>query len=387
MSVSEQNNGVANLSANEKLKWGAAIRFALIGFFSGSMLWILLYGLILLFRLIFRFFPSITGNWTIISDAIAVLDSSGLFIPLLVAALMFLWKLRQKGRPGLWLGMFDSLFSNRSAIVGIVVIGSLSLIANFAFAIAPYHPEDDILLSRPRTEPCINAFGCEGDEYIMGLDLNGRDLFSRVVWGTRNSLPTGIVAVSIAIVIGTTLGLVAGYLSGWVDNVIMRVMDVLLAFPALLLAIAIVTILGPGLENALIAISIVAIPTYARLTRASVISLKEQEFVVAEVAMGASSTYIMRQHLLPNSMTPLIVQGTLGVGTAVLDAAALSFLGLGAQPPAPEWGQMLSESINYVFTSPHMVFYPGLAIMLTVLGFNLLGDGMRDALDPRLNNS
>jgi ABC-type dipeptide/oligopeptide/nickel transport system permease subunit len=165
----------------------------------------------------------------------------------------------------------------------------------------------------------------------------------------------------------------------------MRFMDVLLAFPSLLLAIAIVTVLGPGLQNALLAIAIVAIPAYARLARASVLSIKELDYVTADRALGAKPARILFVHIFPNALTPLIVQGTLGIGTAVLDAAALSFLGLGAQPPTPEWGYILSESRSYVFTAPHLVFYPGLAIMLTVLGFNLLGDGMRDALDPRLN--
>jgi len=274
---------------------------------------------------------------------------------------------------------WHNLLRNNSARAGLVILGFFALIFIFAPLIAPFDPEKDVLLSRPRTPP--NA------EYIFGLDLNGRDIFSRVLWGTRNSIPVGIFAVSISITSGTLLGLVAGYFGGWVDNLIMRVMDVQLAFPSLLLAIAIVTVLGPGLINALIAIAIVAIPTYARLTRASVLSLKEQEFVVAERALGAPSGRIMFLQILPNALTPIVVQGTLGVGTAVLDAAALSFLGLGAQPPAPEWGQMLSESINHVFTAPHMVFFPGFAIMLTVLGFNLLGDGLRDALDPRLNRN
>jgi peptide/nickel transport system permease protein len=233
----------------------------------------------------------------------------------------------------------------------------------------------------------LGVLGCQDELHYMGLDLNGRDIFSRVIWGTRQSLPVGFIAVSVSISIGTFFGLIAGFAGGWVDNLIMRIMDVLLAFPALLLAIAIVTILGPGLINALIAIAIVAIPSYARLSRASVLSLKEQEYVLAERALGASGARILFGQILPNALTPLIVQGTLGVGTAVLDAAALSFLGLGAQPPTPEWGQMLSEARNYVFTSPHMVFFPGFAIMLTVLGFNLLGDGMRDALDPRLSKN
>jgi ABC-type dipeptide/oligopeptide/nickel transport system permease subunit len=221
----------------------------------------------------------------------------------------------------------------------------------------------------------------------MGLDLNARDLFSRVIFGARTSLFVGFITVSLAIVAGTSLGVTAGYAGGKTDNFIMRVMDVLLAFPSLLLAISIVTILGPGLINALIGITITYIPQYARLMRASVLSIKEQEFILAQRAIGTNPLRIVFNHILPNAITPIIVQGSLGVGTAILDAAALSFLGLGAQPPTPEWGQILSESRNYVFTSPHMVFFPGIAIMITVLGFNLLGDGMRDALDPRLNRN
>lgn len=292
-----------------------------------------------------------------------------------------------------WIEAGKNLLRNRSARAGLVIIGFLVFVFIFAPVIATHDPLlsmigiDGEVPPLPRKEPCIPLFGCDEPQHILGLDLNARDLFSRVVWGTRQSLPVGFIAVSVSISFGSFLGLVAGYAGGWLDNLIMRIMDVVLAFPALLLAIAIVTILGPGLINALIAISIVAIPSYARIARASTISLKEQEFVTAERALGATPSRILFTQILPNALTPLIVQGTLGVGTAVLDAAALSFLGLGAQPPTPEWGQMLSEARNYVFTSPHLVFFPGFAIMLTVLGFNLLGDGMRDAFDPRLNRN
>ena len=221
--------------------------------------------------------------------------------------------------------------------------------------------------------------------HLMGVDLNFRDEFSRVVYGVRRSLPVGIAAVSIAITVGTLIGLVSGYLGGAADNAIMRVMDVLMAFPSLLLAIAIVTILGPGLLNALIAIAIVSIPQYARVVRSSVLGVKENEFVTANRALGASPYRILFLQVLPNSITPIIVQGTLGIGTAILDAAALSFLGLGAQPPTPEWGLMLSEARQDFRTFPHLMFFPGIAIMVTVLAFNLLGDGIRDVLDPRLN--
>jgi ABC-type dipeptide/oligopeptide/nickel transport system permease subunit len=220
---------------------------------------------------------------------------------------------------------------------------------------------------------------------LMGVDLNFRDEFSRVVYGVRLSLPVGFAAIFMAIIAGTLIGLVSGYIGGWADNIIMRIMDVLMAFPSLLLAIAIVTILGPGLLNALIAIAIVSIPQYARLVRASVLSLKEQEFVTANRALGAGPARIIFFQILPNAITPIIVQGTLGIGTAILDAAALSFLGLGAQPPVPEWGLMLSEARGDFRAFPHLMFFPGIAIMITVLAFNLLGDGIRDVLDPRLN--
>jgi peptide/nickel transport system permease protein len=190
--------------------------------------------------------------------------------------------------------------------------------------------------------------------------------------------------VGFAIVVGTLLGALAGFLGGWADNAIMRMMDVLLAFPALLLAIAIVTVLGEGLVNALLAIGIVSIPAYARVSRASVLAIKEQDFIMADRAVGVPPARMLFRSILPHVLTPLIVQGTLGIATAILDAAALSFLGLGAQPPMAEWGSMLGQERNQVFTAPHLVFFPGLMIMLTVLGFNLLGDGLRDALDPRL---
>ncbi len=291
----------------------------------------------------------------------------------------------------LWLEAARNLLRNPSAILGLSIIGMLLFTAVAAPLIATHDPIKTMIgvpgeTGRlPSKKPCIPAFGCDEPIHILGLDLNARDLFSRVIFGTRTSLSVGVITISLSIVVGTTLGVTAGYMGGSVDNVIMRFMDVVLAFPALLLAISIVTILGPGLTNALLGITITFIPQYARLSRASVLSIKELEFVVAEQALGASPLRIVLAHILPNSITPIIVQGTLGVGTAILDAAALSFLGLGAQPPTPEWGQILSESRNYLFTSPHLVFFPGIAIMITVLGFNLLGDGMRDALDPRLN--
>ena len=289
----------------------------------------------------------------------------------------------------LWQITFRRLFRRKSAIVGLVILGSLVFIALTAQWLAPYNPYTPLIGVEPvtmRERPCIHILGCPADQkqHIMGIDGNGRDEFSRLLYGTRLSLMIGFSTVSFAILIGSILGALAGYFGGWTDNIIMRVMDVLLAFPSLLLAIAIVTMLGPGLINALLAIGIVSIPSYARVVRASVLSVREMDYVSATRAMGGNTFEILFKRILPNALTPLIVQGTLGIATAILDAAALSFLGLGAQPPTPEWGSMLGAERNQVFTAPHLVFYPGIAIILTVLSFNLLGDGLRDALDPRL---
>jgi ABC-type dipeptide/oligopeptide/nickel transport system permease subunit len=289
----------------------------------------------------------------------------------------------------LWRTAWRRLFKRKSAVLGMIILGILIFIAIFANWLAPYDPLQ-VLIGvedvKMRQAPCIHLLGCPEDQpqHLMGIDGNVRDTFSRLLFGARLSLIIGFTTVIFAIVIGVTLGALSGYLGGWVDNVVMRLMDVLLAFPSLLLAIAIVTILGPGIQNALLAIGIVSIPAYARVTRASVLSVKQMEFVDASRSLGGGTGYVLFGRILPNSLTPLIVQGTLGIATAILDAAALSFLGLGAQPPTPEWGTMLSAERNQLFTAPHLVFYPGLAIMLTVLSFNLLGDGMRDALDPRL---
>ena len=289
----------------------------------------------------------------------------------------------------LWQITWRRLFKRKSAVVGMVMLGILIFAAIAAPLIAPYEPTQVLLGKekvKARQDPCIHLFGCPKTEpqHILGIDGNVRDEFSRLLYGARLSLMIGFSTVGFAIVIGTFLGALAGYFGGWGDNVIMRVMDVLLAFPSLLLAIAIVTVLGPGLQNALLAIAIVSIPAYARVVRASVLSVRETDFVSATRALGGSTSQILFGRILPNALTPLIVVGTLGIATAILDAAALSFLGLGAQPPTPEWGSMLGAERNQVFTAPHLVFFPGIAIVLTVLAFNLLGDGLRDALDPRL---
>ena len=281
------------------------------------------------------------------------------------------------------------LIHHRSAQVGLFILGMMILIAIFAEQIAPYDPIVPLKNVIRRDVPCIHIFGCpaEKSEHIMGIDGNNRDLFSRVIFGSRVSLQMGISTITFAIIIGGLLGALAGFLGGWVDTIIMRTMDVLMAFPSLLLAIAIVTVLGTGMINALLAIAIVSIPTYARVLRAGVLSIKELDFVYASRSLGASNLRLMFKRVLPNALTPLIVQGTLGIATAILSGAALSFLGLGAQPPIPEWGQMLSDERSSVFNAPHLVFFPGLAIMLLVLSFNLTGDALRDALDPRLRGS
>jgi ABC-type dipeptide/oligopeptide/nickel transport system permease subunit len=280
------------------------------------------------------------------------------------------------------------LLRHRSARVGMFVLGIFTLAAILAPLIAPYDPVKPLRDVKRRSPPCIHILGCPEDQpqHIFGTDGNQRDLFSRVVYGSRLSLTIGVSTVTFAIVIGVVLGALAGYSGGWSDNFVMRIMDVLLAFPSLILAIAIVAVLGPGLSNALLAIAFVSIPVYARLVRASVLQVKEQDFVSASRALGASPMGILNRHVLPNALTPLIVAATLGIASAILDAAALSFLGLGAAPPTPEWGLMLGEERNSIFNAPHLVFFPGIAIMITVLAFNLLGDGLRDALDPRLAN-
>ena len=278
----------------------------------------------------------------------------------------------------------------KSGMVGLTLIVGLILVAVFAPLIAPYAPNDPLIgiedVGRYET-PCIHLLGCDEDkpQHWMGIDGNVRDQFSRVIFGSRVSLQLGFFTVTLALFVGAAIGAVAGYRGGWFDNIIMRFMDVILGFPSLLLAIAIVAVLGPGIRNALIAIAIVTMPGYARVMRAQVLAIKESDFVSASRALGASPMQILMRRVIPNAMTPLVVLATLGVATAILEAAGLSFLGLGAQPPLAEWGSMLASYRNQVFTAPHLVFYPGLAIMITVLGFNLMGDGLRDALDPTLN--
>jgi len=272
---------------------------------------------------------------------------------------------------------FRDLLRNRTATAGMIIIVLIVVIAVIGPHLAPYDPIIPAPLDRLKG-PTVN--------HPFGTDSLGRDIFSRVIHGSRISLMIGLISVTISLAPGTLLGLLAGYFGSWLDSLIMRLMDVLLAFPAILLAIFITAILGPSLPNTMVAIGIVYIPHYARIVRSSVLSLKEQLFVQAIGHLGGSNTRILWNHILPNSLPPIIVYATLGMGTAVLQAAALGFLGLGAQPPQPEWGAMLSEGRQYIQLAPHVAAFPGAAILFLVLGFNLFGDGLRDALDPTLRS-
>ncbi len=261
------------------------------------------------------------------------------------------------------------------AMFGLAIIFVLVFCAIFAEVISPYSPIKQDLM---------HMFETPTSAHWLGTDEFGRDILSRLIYGARVSLQVGFIAVGIALVIGGMLGAVSGYYSGRLDNCIMRVMDVLLSIPQTLLAIAIVAALGPSLMNLMIAVGISAVPTYARIVRGSVLSIRSMEFIEAARAAGSSDLRIILKHIIPNSMAPIIVQSTLGVASAILNAAGLSFIGLGIQPPNPEWGAMLSGGRQYIRDYPHMTLYPGLAIMLTILALNFLGDGLRDALDPKL---
>lgn len=269
------------------------------------------------------------------------------------------------------------LLKNKTAAIGLGLILIVILTALIGPTFAPFDP----IVPAP-----LNRLQGPSSQHIFGTDDLGRDIFSRVIFGARISLMIGLISVGISSVSGTLLGITAGYFGRWVDNIIMRCMDLMLAFPAILLAIFITAILGPNLDNTMIAVGIVSIPRFARVVRSSVLSLKEQVFIQAIRHLGGSHLRIMFSHLLPNVLPLIIVFVTLGMGMAVLQAAALGFLGLGAQPPQPEWGAMLSDSRKFIQLAPHAVVFPGGAILILVLGFNLLGDGLRDALDPTLRS-
>jgi peptide/nickel transport system permease protein len=267
------------------------------------------------------------------------------------------------------------LLHNRSALVGGSVLLLIVLLSLAAPLISPYDPiktNQRLSLETPSLE------------HLMGTDRFGRDIFSRVLYAGQTSLPIGIVSVAIGVLAGVSLGLLAGFHGGWVDGVSMRFVDLLLAFPGILLALAIIAILGGSLTNLMIAVGIAAIPDYVRITRGAVLSVREREFVLAARVIGCRGPTIMLRHILPNVVAPVIVLATLGMAAAIITGSALSFLGLGIKPPTPEWGNMLAEGREFLQHAPWVAFFPGLAIMLTVLSINLLGDGLRDALDPRM---
>ncbi|MBW9116078.1 ABC transporter permease subunit [Rhizobium cauense] len=272
---------------------------------------------------------------------------------------------------------------NKGAVIGLVVFLIVLFMAIFAPLIAPHDP--NVPSGMQRLPPAWSENG--NSSFLLGTDAVGRDLLSRLIYGTRFSLFIGLVVASLSAVAGVLIGLVAGYFRGRVDTFIMRIMDIILAFPSLLLALVLVAVLGPGLLNAMIAISIVNQPHFVRLTRAAVMSEREKEYVVASRVAGAGTFRLMFKTILPNCLAPLIVQATLAFSAAILDAAALGFLGMGAQPPTSEWGTMLADSREFLQSNPWLVTFPGLCILITVLAINLMGDGLRDALDPKLKRS
>jgi len=283
--------------------------------------------------------------------------------------------------PGPWRDLWRSYAQSRGALIGLALVLALVLLALGADVIAPHPPNEqyrEFTLAPPAWSPGGSA------RFLLGTDPVGRDILSRLIHGTRLSLAIGLISVAISLAFGIVLGLLAGYARGLTETIIMRLMDVMLALPSLLLAIAVVAILGPGLANAMYAIAIVLLPHYVRLTRAAVIGEATRDYVTSSRIAGAGPVRLMLATILPNCLAPLIVQATLGFSNAILDAAALGFLGLGAQPPTPEWGSMLASALEFIQRAPWVVTFPGLAILVTVLAFNLMGDGLRDALDPRL---
>jgi peptide/nickel transport system permease protein len=266
---------------------------------------------------------------------------------------------------------------SKLAVAGLLLITLLCVLAIFGPTLAPYDPNALNVLQRTQAPSLAHPFG---------TDNFGRDVLSRVLYGARVSLEVGLIAVGISATVGTALGAISGYFGGWLDELIMRLTDILFAFPAILLAIAIVAVLGPGVTNAMIAIGVVYTPIFARITRASVLTVREEVFVESARSVGGSHLRILWHHIMPNVLAPIIVETTLSLAFAILAEAALSFLGLGTPPPAASWGRMLSEARDYMQDAPWMGFFPGLAIVLAVMGFNFLGDGLRDALDPRLRH-
>jgi len=277
---------------------------------------------------------------------------------------------------GLLRDAWRRLISGTTGRIGLGIVTALVLVAVLAPIVAPYDPYTDSNLKDSQHPPSL--------EYPFGTDRLGRSVLRRIIYGAGISLRVGVLAVLISTGVGTVLGLVAGYFGGWVDSIIMRLMDIVLAFPGMLLAIAIVAVRGIGLTNTMLAISIVGVAGPSRVVRSMVLSIRERDYIEAAHMIGARNARIIFRHIFPNTVSPIIVQMTMGIGGAILMAAALGFLGLGAVPPLPEWGAMIGDGIPFLRQAPWMVFFPGMAIMLSVLGFNLLGDGLRDALDPQM---
>ncbi|PIC85062.1 MULTISPECIES: nickel transporter permease [unclassified Sporosarcina] len=278
---------------------------------------------------------------------------------------------------GPWREAWVGFRKSKVAVVGAVIVIFFILLALFGPLVTKEGINEQLMTDRLQPP---------SSEYWFGTDDFGRDIFSRIIHGARISLSVGFFSVVGSIVVGSFLGIIAGYYGRWIDTIISRIFDIMLAFPSILLAIAIVSVLGPSLRNALIAIAIINVPNFGRLIRSKVLSIKEDEYITAAKAIGMKDFRILFSHILPNSMAPVIVQGTLAIATAILEAAALGFLGLGAEAPYPEWGKMLADSKDYLQNAPWTMIFPGLAIMLTVLGFNLMGDGLRDALDPKMKS-
>lgn len=278
---------------------------------------------------------------------------------------------------GFWHDAWHRLKKNKSAMFSLIILVVMIICAIFADYIAPY-PYD--------LQDYDHTFEFPGKQHLLGTDNFGRDILSRIIYGSRVSLLVGFSSIIVAIIFGGLLGAVSGYYGGKMDNILMRAMDILMAIPGMLLAISLAAALKPGLVNLVIAIAISDIPGYARVVRASVLTIKDQEYIEAAQCIGASDSRIILKHILPNCLAPIIVQATLGMAGAILSASALSFLGLGIQPPTPEWGSMLSSARQYIRTYWHMTTFPGVAIMITIFALNVLGDGLRDALDPRLKN-
>lgn len=291
------------------------------------------------------------------------------------AQTMELAKARQNTRKERWQSFRSIMTQNKAAMAGAIIIGIYLLMMLVAPLVAPYDPFE-ISLEDKLTPPSM--------EHWMGTDDKGRDILSRILYGSRLSIGVGFASVLFGAFFGITLGLIAGYYGKWVDTIISRLLDVMLAFPGILLALAIISALGPGLINVTIAVGVFSIPLFARIVRGSTMEVKKLEYIDAIRTLGANDFTIIFKHVFPNVLSPIIVQGSMRLATAILSAAGLSFLGLGAQPPSPEWGAMLSSGRDFLFSAPYMAIFPGLMISILVLGFNLFGDGLRDALDPKL---